>query len=182
GDFIPDATVTYSASDVGLSFRAGVQIGRLVGAVGARLLAYPRSEDNKYVKGVKFRLRAPYLGPPGPFFDGDSPASGSTFYRWAPDGTSLEIEVAQPPEGRTVVWDGEPYKSTSTLWVGPASGVTGVMDIGASTEARLGIVSDIYSRSREKIQLELARVDSPLIAGERVELDAAAMTASPVRS
>src|SRR5699024_1934751 len=30
GDFIPDATVTYSASDVGLSFRAGVQIGRLV--------------------------------------------------------------------------------------------------------------------------------------------------------
>src|SRR5699024_8089287 len=100
-------------------------------------------------------------------------------YRWAPDGTSLEIEVAQPPEGRTVVWDGEPYKSTSTLWVGPASGVTGVMDIGASTEARLGIVSDIYSRSREKIQLELARVDSQLIAGERVELDAAAMTASP---
>ena len=57
---------------------------------------------------------------------------------------------------------------------------SGVFEVGASTDARLGIVSDVYSRSREKIQLELARVDSQLIAGERVELDAAAMTASPV--
>ena len=61
---------------------------------------------------------------------------------------------------------------------GPAKG--GVTEVSASTEARLGIVADVYSRSREKIQLELARVDSQLIAGERVELDAAAMTASPV--
>lgn len=56
----------------------------------------------------------------------------------------------------------------------------GVMDIGASTEARLGIVSDVYSRSREKIALELALPDRQLIAGERVELAAAAMTASDV--
>ena len=114
------------------------------------------------------------------YFDGDTPASGNLSYRWAPDGTSLEVEVTQPPEGRTTVWDGEPYKSTSTLWVGDTAYATGVMDVGIATEARLGIVADIYSRSREKIQLELARVDSQLIAGERVELDAAAMTASPV--
>ena len=114
------------------------------------------------------------------YFDGDTPASGSTVYRYAPDGTSLEIEVAQPPEGRTAIWDGPVGSSTSTLWVGDTAYATGVMGIGASTEARLGIVSDVYSRSREKIALELARVDSQLIAGERVELDAAAMTASPV--
>ena len=114
------------------------------------------------------------------YFDGDSPASGNLVYRYAPDGTSLEIEVAQPPEGRTAIWDGPVGSSTSTLWVGDTAYATGVMEIGASTEARLGIVSDVYSRSREKIALELARVDSQLIAGERVELDAAAMTASPV--
>ena len=114
------------------------------------------------------------------YFDGDTPASGNLSYRWAPDGTSLEVETIQPPTGRTYVWDGEPYKSTSTLWVGDSAHATGVMDVGISTDARLGIVSDVYSRSREKIQLELARVDSQLIAGERVELDAAAMTASPV--
>ena len=114
------------------------------------------------------------------YFDGDTPASGNLSYRWAPDGTSLEVETIQPPAGRTYVWDGEPYKSTSTLWVGDSAHATGVMDVGIATEARLGIVADVYSRSREKIQLELARVDSQLIAGERVELDAAAMTASPV--
>src|SRR5699024_12470098 len=48
------------------------------------------------------------------------------------------------------------------------------------TDALLGIVSDVYPRSREKFALELARVASQLLAGERVELDAAAMTASPV--
>ena len=114
------------------------------------------------------------------YFDGDTAPSGNLSHRWAPDGASLEVEATQPPEGRTVVWDGEPYKSTSTLWVGDSAHATGVMDVGISTEARLGIVADVYSRSREKIQLELARVDSQLIAGERVELDAAAMTASPV--
>ena len=83
------------------------------------------------------------------YFDGDTPASGSTVYRYAPDGTSLEIEVAQPPEGRTAIWDGPVGSSTSTLWVGDTAYATGVMGIGASTDARLGIVSDVYSRSRE---------------------------------
>src|SRR5699024_2845291 len=40
------------------------------------------------------------------YFDGDTPPAGSKVYRWAPDGTSLEIEMAQPPEGRTAIWDG----------------------------------------------------------------------------
>lgn len=113
------------------------------------------------------------------YFDGDTAPSGNLSYRWAPDGTSLEVEVTQPPEGRTTVWDGEPYKSTSTLWVGPASGVTGVFEVGASTSARLGIVSDVYSRSREKIQLKLAGVDDLVRSGHRIELAAAAMTSAP---
>lgn len=115
----------------------------------------------------------------GPFFDGDTPASGNLSYRWAPDGTSLEVETIQPPTGRTVVWDGEPYKSTSTLWIGDTAYATGVFEVGASTDARLGIVSDIYSRSREKIQLKLARVDDLVRSGHRIELAAAAMTSTP---
>src|SRR5699024_8468746 len=62
------------------------------------------------------------------YFDGDTPASGNLSYRWAPDGTSLEIETIQPPTGRTTVWDGEPYESTSTLWIGDSAHATGVME------------------------------------------------------
>ena len=60
---------------------------------------------------------------------------------------------------------------------GPAKG--GVTEVSASTEARLGIVSDIYSRSREKIQLKLAGVDDLVRSGHRIELAAAAMTSTP---
>ena len=60
---------------------------------------------------------------------------------------------------------------------GPAKG--GVAEVGASTDARLGIVSDIYSRSREKIQLKLAGVDDLVRSGHRIELAAAAMTSTP---
>ena len=60
---------------------------------------------------------------------------------------------------------------------GPAKG--GVADVSASTDARLGIVSDIYSRSREKIQLKLAGVDDLVRSGHRIELAAAAMTSTP---
>lgn len=60
---------------------------------------------------------------------------------------------------------------------GPAKG--GVAEVGASTEARLGIVSDVYSRSREKIQLKLAGVDDLVRSGHRIELAAAAMTSTP---
>ena len=56
---------------------------------------------------------------------------------------------------------------------------SGVFEVGASTEARLGIVSDIYSRSREKIQLKLAGVDDLVRSGHRIELAAAAMTSTP---
>ena len=40
-------------------------------------------------------------------------------------------------------------------------------------------MSDIYSRSREKIQLKLARVDDLCRSGHRIELAAAAMTSTP---
>ena len=142
-------------------------------ASGARQLFYLRN-----AKTVD--LRAPFFSLRGEPFDGDTAPSGNLSYRWENNGQSVEVETVQPPTGRTTVWDGELYKSTSTLWIGDSAHATGVMEISASTDARLGIVADVYSRSREKIQLELARVDSQLIAGERVELDAAAMTASPV--
>lgn len=142
-------------------------------ASGARMVFYLRSAGAVEVK-------SPYVGPSGRPFDGDTAPAGGFHYRWAPDGTSLEVETIQPPEGRTYVWDGEPYESASTAWVGPASGVTGVFDVGISTAARLGLVTDVYSRSREKIKLRLALPDRQLIAGERVELAASAQTASAV--
>lgn len=68
----------------------------------------------------------------------------------------------------------------SDLYFGTASPARGgVADVSASTDARLGIVSDIYSRSREKIQLKLAGVDDLVRSGHRIELAAAAMTSTP---
>ena len=144
---------------------------------GLRLIAYVRDGSNSYTPGNVLDVRTPYVGEPGPPFDGDTEPSGNFRYRWLDDGTSEEYEVL--PEGVHARWLSD---GTSELFIpaGNTTPVTGVFDVGAATEARLGIVSDVYSRSREKIQLELARVDSQLIAGERVELDAAAMTASPV--
>lgn len=182
---------TYSSPATAFEPQAGVAQAPATAAYGYAYF-YPYSSDTGAAPTAGTRVRADAWlyavtdtqsaaeAAVASYFDGDTPPDGSRVYRWAPDGTSLEIEVANPPTGRTYVWDGEPYKSTSTAWVGDSAHATGVMDVGIATEARLGIVSDIYSRSREKIQLELARVDSQLIAGERVELDAAAMTASPV--
>ena len=165
-------------------------VARQIAAIDAdayfRTLVWPSAAPGE---GSGFRVRrwivavgntqAEALEMVATYFDGDSAPSGNLSYRWAADGTSLEVETIQPPSGRTTAWDGEPYKSTSTLWVGPASGVTGVFEVGASTEARLGIVSDIYSRSREKIQLKLAGVDDLVRSGHRIELAAAAMTSTP---
>ena len=147
-----------------------------------RVLYWPSTGANEFELGEGYWLKDWMISlgdTTGPYFDGDTAPSGNLSYRWAPDGTSLEVETIQPPSGRTTAWDGEPYKSTSTLWVGPASGVTGVFEVGASTDARLGIVSDIYSRSREKIQLKLAGVDDLVRSGHRIELAAAAMTSTP---
>src|SRR5699024_92512 len=93
------------------------------------------------------------------------------------DGDTPDGNTDDDPHYR---WTSTPRASASEKYLPARSLVTGVFEIGASTDARLGMVADVYSRSREKIALELARVDSQLIAGERVELDAAAMTASPV--
>lgn len=71
------------------------------------------------------------------------------------------------------------YLALSDFYLGSANPKGGVFEVGASTEARLGIVSDIYSRSREKIQLKLAGVDDLVRSGHRIELAAAAMTSTP---
>ena len=98
----------------------------------------------------------------------------------APNGAAW-VRPALRVTGTTGTGIAPVWVTFSSPYFGPAvPPKAGVFEVGASTDARLGIVSDVYSRSREKIALELARVDSQLIAGERVELDAAAMTASPV--
>lgn len=122
----------------------------------------------------------PPLGGKLVLLDGISFTEGETAPPFPFNGDGiLPVGEIEPPTGRTTVWDSEPYKSTSTLWVGPATQVSGVFEVGASTAARLGIVSDIYSRSREKIQLKLAGVDDLVRSGHRIELAAAAMTSTP---
>lgn len=177
---VPDAPQV--TTDGWLTYEVNATVEAMPDGAYTRGLVYPGTGSVMFWEaGSGYRIRN-YLveyDTIGPYFDGDTPASGNISHRWAPDGTSLEVETINPPAGRTTVWDGEPYKSTSTLWVGPASGVTGVFEVGASTEARLGIVSDIYSRSREKIQLKLAGVDDLVRSGHRIELAAAAMTSTP---
>ena len=90
------------------------------------------------------------------YFDGDTPDTDTIGYRWLPDGSSEEYTLEQ---------------NTGQLG--------GVAEVSASTDARLGIVSDVYSRSREKIQLKLAGVDDLVRSGHRIELAAAAMTSTP---
>lgn len=62
--------------------------------------------------------------------------------------------------------------------VNPGLPKSGVTEVGIATAAREGITSDIFVRSREKIDVQLARPDEQLIAGERIELAAFAASAS----
>ena len=62
--------------------------------------------------------------------------------------------------------------------VNPGAPRGGVTEVGIATAAREGITSDIFVRSREKIDVQLARPDEQLIAGERIELAAFAASAS----
>ena len=129
------------------------------------------------------------------FFRGASATYGSSsVVGWSTAGlTHLEVE-ATVPEGVTNAYlmlqaqygsASQIPNISSSLYIwdlyfgtaGPAKG--GVAEVGAATEARLGIVSDVYSRSREKIQLKLAGVDDLVRSGHRIELAAAAMTSAP---
>ena len=129
------------------------------------------------------------------FFRGASATYGSSsVVGWSTAGlTHLEVE-ATVPEGVTnaCLMLQAQYGSASQIpnissslyiwdvYFGPSTPATsGVADVSASTDARLGIVSDIYSRSREKIQLKLAGVDDLVRSGHRIELAAAAMTSTP---
>lgn len=60
---------------------------------------------------------------------------------------------------------------------GDASGVT---EVGVATTTREGLVSDVFARSRERIEVQLAQPDEQLIAGERIELAAFAATSTEV--
>lgn len=59
----------------------------------------------------------------------------------------------------------------------PKSGVT---EVGVATTTREGIVGDVLARSRQKIDLKLALPDRRLRGGERIDLAAAAASASDV--
>ena len=161
GEFIPSGF--YTGSRIVYAFQAPS------GATTARVRVQMYSGDSATLLPEGARLwadsivstvaetREGALAAVSTYFDGDTPDTDTLGYRWLPDGSSEEYALERNTDQ-----------------------IAGVTDVGISTDSRLGLVSDVYSRSREKIQLELARVDSQLIAGERVELDAAAMTASPV--
>lgn len=89
---------------------------------------------------------------------------------------SPRATVYYPPTA--IPTEGKYYIGRTTVF-DPARTAGGVADVSASTDARLGIVSDIYSRSREKIRLKLAGVDDLVRSGHRIELAAAAMTSTP---
>ena len=98
-------------------------------------------------------------------------------YVTIPDGVvGVNFCVHYTRQGTIVDFDDFAVYDVTDGWPAPLGGVA---EIGASTEARLGIVSDVYSRSREKIQLKLAGVDDLCRSGHRIELAAAAMTSAP---
>ena len=68
----------------------------------------------------------------------------------------------------------------SNLYVGDVDPKGAVAEVGVATSAREGLVSDVFVRSREKIEVQLARPDEQLIAGERIELAAFAATSTEV--
>ena len=114
--------------------------------------------------------------------------------KWSSQGGSTLTATGTAPDNVTSAYlmlqaeydSADPYPSISSSYIideiyfgttAPAKG--GVAEVSAATDARLGIVSDIYSRSREKIQLKLAGVDDLVRSGHRIELAAAAMTSTP---
>ena len=63
---------------------------------------------------------------------------------------------------------------------GDPSAASGVTEVGVATTSREGLVGDVLARSRQKIDLKLALPDRRLRGGERIDLAAAAASASDV--
>lgn len=64
--------------------------------------------------------------------------------------------------------------------VNPAPPKGGVTEVGIATTSREALVGDVLARSRQKIDLKLALPDRRLRGGERIDLAAAAASASDV--
>ena len=69
---------------------------------------------------------------------------------------------------------------TDPLINGDSSAASGVTEVGVATKTSEGIVGDVLARSRQKIDLKLALPDRRLRGGERIDLAAAAASASDV--
>ena len=65
-------------------------------------------------------------------------------------------------------------------FVDPGLPKGGVAEVGVATTTREGLVGDVLARSRQKIDLKLALPDRRLRGGERIDLAAAAASASDV--
>ena len=63
---------------------------------------------------------------------------------------------------------------------GDPSAASDVTEVGVATTTREGLVGDVLARSRQKIDLKLALPDRRLRGGERIDLAAAAASASDV--
>lgn len=137
-------------------------------------LAFADSSGN-YISGS--RRRSDPVWPPH-FTTGGTPLTLATV---APDNAAYIYTnlVVGTSEAGTLVNDLALHITGMALSITGTPAKGGVAEVGASTNARLGIVSDIYSRSREKIQLKLAGVDDLVRSGHRIELAAAAMTSTP---
>ena len=98
------------------------------------------------------------------------------------DATSMYVMLRARPSLAT----GEPLASSASilvhdLYIGedaPPKG--GVTEVSVATTAREALVGDVLARSRQKIDLKLALPDRRLRGGERIDLAAAAASASDV--
>ena len=61
------------------------------GAVGVRGLLYLENLDNTGESGIQVDVRRAYVGDDTEIFDGDTADTYDRLYRWAPDGSSIEL-------------------------------------------------------------------------------------------
>lgn len=88
-----------------------------------------------------------------------------------PDATSAFLMV-QAEMGGTLPTTPSPFAYViSDAYFGQAGTRSGVTEVGVATAARQGVLADVYARSKHKIPIELAGIDTP-VSGERVELAA----------
>ena len=89
------------------------------GAVGVRGLLYLENIDGESETGIQVDVRRAYVGEDTEIFDGDTPDTYNRLYRWAPDGSSIELETDSQSLYR---WTGAEAASESEKYLPAAPG------------------------------------------------------------